>query len=39
MHTLSTATLIWLIVPMSTVVVLALLSYLVNLVTKSGSEQ
>lgn len=39
MHTLSTATLLWLIVPMSTVVILAFLSFLVSLLTKRGSEQ
>ena len=38
MYALSTATLFWLIVPMTTVVILALLSYLVNLL-KRGSEQ
>ena len=39
MYALSTATLFWLIVPMSTVVILALLSYIVSLMTKRGSEQ
>ncbi len=39
MHALSTATLFWLVAPMSTVVILAFLSFLVSLLTNRGGEQ